>query len=67
MQIVKATNAKYATDDKQHIDCEITLEDDRVFPFTASKTDVEPHGVELFNILERSGLADYAYVPLPKE
>ena len=43
-------NPRWANEDHTSIDCEITTSQfgDEVLPFTASQTDVEPHGRAIF-------------------
>ena len=50
----------YASADGAMINCQLTLEDGTVVPFTASKNDVEPYGVELYDTI----IANQASIPI---
>jgi hypothetical protein len=63
--LTSLSNPRWANAEQTMIDCEITTSQfgDEVLPFTASATDVEPHGRALFAQLvagEFGPVADFA-------
>ena len=61
-------NPVYASEDGMHIDCVIKLSTVEVeLPFTASKNDVEPHGVAIYDAIVAGNYGPIsAYVPRPQ-
>ena len=61
-------NPVYASEDGLHIDCMVKFSTvDVELPFTASKNDVEPHGVAIYySILAGDAGPIGAYVPRPQ-
>jgi len=63
------TDIVYRTEDKKHINCKVKFaEFDEVHPFTASVTDPEEHGVNIYNDIisgKYGPIADYVPPPPP--
>lgn len=61
-------NPVYASEDGLHIDCMVKFSTvGEELPFTASKNDVEPHGVAIYEAIVAGNYGPIgAYVPRPK-
>jgi hypothetical protein len=65
MQYTQAKNPQWANAEHTMIDCEINHPTYGWIPFTASPDDVEKHGREVFAILIKGDVAEYAPPPAP--
>jgi len=63
------TDIVYRTEDKQHINCKVKFaEFNEIHPFTASITDIEDHGVNIYNDIvsgKYGPIGDYVPPPPP--
>lgn len=67
--LTSLSNPQWANAEQTAIDCEITISQfgNEVLPFTASSTDVEPHGRKIFADLVAGVYGEIAaYVPPPE-
>jgi len=48
MDIVSVTNPIYSKADNSTIDCWVTFDNGKTYPYTAAAFDNEPHGIQLW-------------------
>lgn len=68
MEIIKVIDAVYASETGDVIDCQVEFEGIGLVPFSASKSDPEPHGRQLYDALIAGEWGEIAaYTPPGKD
>jgi hypothetical protein len=48
MNIISVSSPKYSKADNSAIDCMVTFDNGKTYPYTAAAFDAEPHGIQLW-------------------